>query len=1326
MYSPKNNFNKLNQIRKTELITALSSLPPQWQLTPVGSNKAPYRKAWQSETLERSAIATEIKSDRAKGYGLLTGTKCGGILAIDADGEAAHELLARHGELPPTVAFTSGKPGRCQYLFRVEQEYWDIIKTTKLNTGVKGDDGKDQLLELRWDGCQSVLPPSVHPQTGRYQWVNSPDSVEIAECPIWVIDLMLNSEAPHNRELTSNSEAPRNRELTPNGEAPRNRVLIPDSETPNNETPRNRELTSNNEAPRNNETPYNEPRNNETPNNETPRNRELTPNNEAPHNRELTPSNETPRNSKEQPESASARYKKITVPVPACIPLKECLAKKSRSLLNGVSEGGRNDAAAKLARDLIGTANYLQASCQAFDGDPRQMLEDFAQRCNPPLPEREVETIWKSAQGSSATPACTPEGVENCVRGWYWNNCVTPNVGNDSIKPVSHEAAKPKMGLQEAANKAREILASGMNELSVNIELEQVRQKTGMGDYSWEHKIIKPLRKSMDAERFKLELLGLLQMEDAVERCRQIALLAPKYSMGAGTIKEAMAAMKQRTQAPKAEVLALDDLFSSETEAMDWVVPGLLPVGETVLLCALPKAGKSKLAVDLSFCVATGESRFLGQEIKHGKVLLIAPDASKQSLKHELARRGFRISDKNLHIIPRWSIDQMAVLEAELENFRPDLVVIDSLKKITAGKEISENSAEFADNIIALNDMLTRYRAAGILVHHANKGADAIGVERARGSTAIVGACWGVWMLDRIPKPDPNNAKRMIVDPKDPKRILTATSRDSEGTTLNIEFNAENNSWEFMGEVGIEEPEARQQQSHRERIMNVLLANPKELSGPEIMELLGVTREQRGTIYSELGRMENKRLISSKPAPGDKRYNLYSLPKFNQSGVTDTVTVDRKKSLPPPPPTLSVSVAEHCSENHIQQGLDNSQQNSQQVVSPKIECDSSQNAELPTNNGIDSIVSREAVSQGGGGVKPILEPSSVTVLTHELTQELEPQHQAAETGAGEIETDAGEIETGAGEIETGAGEIETGAGEIETGAGEIETGVGEIETGAGEIEIGAGEIETGAGEQSILAHDYARRIEAAIGFNSPAVSACINIDLCEDIAANKIIEALVVSIVSDERYQVFKSLVAKQTLIASTVEPATELGLNEAEVELVEFVQLAIADNDSAFVKDVQSVIKEVCDSGAADREKVWGALTRASQATFTALLKSQPESEPFAQEQPHAPSEPQPQTPSEPRALKESEPEQPVVEPLAQEPEQAPLIDPSDAELIRDIASIWWEQFGEISPSHRININSMVSKYSVAWIAQWLTTESETLVRDRISDLLRRVDRPD
>ncbi|MCC3501359.1 MAG: hypothetical protein JGK27_03185 [Microcoleus sp. PH2017_20_SFW_D_A] len=45
-------------------------------------------------------------------------------------------------------------------------------------------------------------------------------------------------------------------------------------------------------------------------------------------------------------------------------------------------------------------------------------------------------------------------------------------------------------------------------------------------------------------------------------------------------------------------------------------------------------------------------------------------------------------------------------------------------------------------------------------------------------------------------------------------------------------------------------------------------------------------------------------------------------------------------------------------------------------------------------------------------------------------------------------------------------------------------------------------------------------------------------------------------------------------------------------------------------------------------------------------------------------------------------------------------------------------------SRSHKLH--SIVSKYSVAWIAQWLTTELEHLVCDRMDDFLRRVDRPD
>jgi len=122
------------------------------------------------------------------------------------------------------------------------------------------------------------------------------------------------------------------------------------------------------------------------------------------------------------------RYEDIQIPVTEAIPLEVCLSKDSRTLIaSGISQGGRNTNGAKLARDLIGTASHLQTIGQRCDGDPRQMLNEYANHCTPPLPGKEVESIWKSAEKDRPGPSCKAEGVEACIRGWYWNNYVKPN-----------------------------------------------------------------------------------------------------------------------------------------------------------------------------------------------------------------------------------------------------------------------------------------------------------------------------------------------------------------------------------------------------------------------------------------------------------------------------------------------------------------------------------------------------------------------------------------------------------------------------------------------------------------------------------------------------------------------------------------------------------------------------------------------------------------------------------------------------------------------------------------------------------------------------------
>lgn len=122
-------------------------------------------------------------------------------------------------------------------------------------------------------------------------------------------------------------------------------------------------------------------------------------------------------------------YEKIEIPVSESVPLYHCLSKESRSLLDsGVGEGGRNTGGAKLARDLIGTASHLQNIGQHFDSDPRQLLDDYASRCSPPLPGKEVNAIWKSAEKDHPGPSCKAEGVEACIRGWYWSHHVKPQL----------------------------------------------------------------------------------------------------------------------------------------------------------------------------------------------------------------------------------------------------------------------------------------------------------------------------------------------------------------------------------------------------------------------------------------------------------------------------------------------------------------------------------------------------------------------------------------------------------------------------------------------------------------------------------------------------------------------------------------------------------------------------------------------------------------------------------------------------------------------------------------------------------------------------------
>jgi hypothetical protein len=166
-----------------------SEIPYSWSLVPV-VGKQPYQKNWVNKQYDRSEIFAELEKGKATGFGLKLGN---GLLAIDIDGESAPKLLLKlsgGNTFPVTTAWTSGRPGRRQYLLSVEEKNWPRCRNLRIGTGIVGDDGKEECLEFRWLGTQSVLPPSIHPLTKKpYTWINNPLQTPPALAPEWLINL---------------------------------------------------------------------------------------------------------------------------------------------------------------------------------------------------------------------------------------------------------------------------------------------------------------------------------------------------------------------------------------------------------------------------------------------------------------------------------------------------------------------------------------------------------------------------------------------------------------------------------------------------------------------------------------------------------------------------------------------------------------------------------------------------------------------------------------------------------------------------------------------------------------------------------------------------------------------------------------------------------------------------------------------------------------------------------------------------------------------------------------------------------------------------------
>jgi len=218
---------------------------------------------------------------------------------------------------------------------------------------------------------------------------------------------------------------------------------------------------------------------------------------------------------------------------------------------------------------------------------------------------------------------------------------------------------------------------------------------------------------------------------------------------------------------PPAPLAAIDlaAAISANHEAPPWMIHSWIARGDVVCLAAEPKMMKSWLALDLAIALASA-GRFLPIQVAGGpyRVLYLDEENNPRIIGRRLRKlaRGLGMSAEAAATLPikylsgnHLNLDdaeRRATFFREIEAFRPDLVILDSLIRFHRRDENSNpEMSAFAAEV--LKPISADHGAAVLALHHLGKpgpsrAASDLG-HRVRGASDILAFVDSLWTLDR-------------------------------------------------------------------------------------------------------------------------------------------------------------------------------------------------------------------------------------------------------------------------------------------------------------------------------------------------------------------------------------------------------------------------------------------------------------------------------------------------------------------------------------------------------------------------------------------------
>lgn len=222
--------------------------------------------------------------------------------------------------------------------------------------------------------------------------------------------------------------------------------------------------------------------------------------------------------------------------------------------------------------------------------------------------------------------------------------------------------------------------------------------------------------------------------------------------------------------------VSLEQLLSMPADKTFYLAFPLLPKGGRVMIGAPPKHKKSMIALNMAYDLAEGLP-LLGLTSKDGEplwrpkrpytVLYCEQEIGQYRLKERLEKihsyRNGVIARGNLHFEPKGSgimldtPEGMAILAAKVGALKPDVVVLDPLRKFHTKDE--DSSTEMVKVFKAVDKLQEEYGVTVIMVHHAGKKSefrDGSSPESLRGSSEIYADGDTFVMIEQPVKTDDN------------------------------------------------------------------------------------------------------------------------------------------------------------------------------------------------------------------------------------------------------------------------------------------------------------------------------------------------------------------------------------------------------------------------------------------------------------------------------------------------------------------------------------------------------------------------------------------